>query len=662
MAQQMATLSSADAAQLSAGVEILGVDDAACHLVHNSLEAGSTHVQLQLDPSTASLVCLDNGVGISAFDARKYLCRFRCTSKPSGRGVGLASIAQVANVDITTRPKGCFTSYIAKFRDGKLAVFQACSPADGLTACGTRVRVEHLLHNLPARRKHMLSSPGLQKQNVRSRIAALAIAYTKPSIRAVASDSYEPLVDAQQSRDVVSTLADLQCAEIAHQMVPIEESTTEVTLDGYIAKYPFGSPAQTCQYTFMNRRTVNIQCVHDLLARWFTTLAQRDGKRSPASAPTNLYPAYVIFVHSSSEEKDVIERTCSFLLKKAIVHTAWKDSVSFVQTQRHQGGEQRHKRVQAFKRLKPCDERRQLSMQSQVPARSVPLQTNRKSKEMPIQNAINEHCKWRFGSQTSAYKRKRVEQMLPQIADLPPEIKKAEDLTMPQELSACYPQQCKALAQIDKKVLIASAANVLVAMDQHACDERVQLERMWKEYRASSSIKQKPLQAPQRLLLEPLEAEVLQQMEKSNARTLCLYWRTKSLAPHGRLVEISAIPVVFGTEFGTEVLVEHLADIYERGMQVAERSPKVIAKLLSQKACAEAIKFNDELSPARQEELCSQLGQCKLPNYCAHGRSTMAPLVDLNEMHAKHKRSVCAHYDHVPSLERALQQVSDVSP
>ena len=58
-------------------------------------------------------------------------------------------------------------------------------------------------------------------------------------------------------------------------------------------------------------------------------------------------------------------------------------------------------------------------------------------------------------------------------------------------------------------------------------------------------------------------------------------------------------------------------------------SSRIVFKALASYACHGAIRFGDRISMDRCRELVRDLGGCKLPFQCAHGRPSIAPLLKL---------------------------------
>nr|OQO26682.1 hypothetical protein B0A51_07682 [Rachicladosporium sp. CCFEE 5018] len=60
--------------------------------------------------------------------------------------------------------------------------------------------------------------------------------------------------------------------------------------------------------------------------------------------------------------------------------------------------------------------------------------------------------------------------------------------------------------------------------------------------------------------------------------------------------------------------------------------PKGLLEMLNSRACRSAIMFNDVLTMPECRELLDKLGRCAFPFMCAHGRVSVAPLVDTKDV------------------------------
>lgn len=64
-------------------------------------------------------------------------------------------------------------------------------------------------------------------------------------------------------------------------------------------------------------------------------------------------------------------------------------------------------------------------------------------------------------------------------------------------------------------------------------------------------------------------------------------------------------------------------------VELVSRCPRGIVELLNSRACRSAIMFNDPLSKVQCERLVRGLSECLFPFQCAHGRPSLVPVVNL---------------------------------
>ncbi|MHB1420554.1 MAG: DNA mismatch repair endonuclease MutL, partial [Bacillota bacterium] len=146
--------------QIAAGEVIERPASIVKELVENSLDAGSTRVEIAIEGGGGGLIRVrDNGHGILSDDL-PLAFESHATSKISTagdlsaigtlgfRGEALASIAAVAKVELTSRPTGQNEGTRVRVEGGNLISVETagCPP-------GTTVIVTELFYNTPARRK-----------------------------------------------------------------------------------------------------------------------------------------------------------------------------------------------------------------------------------------------------------------------------------------------------------------------------------------------------------------------------------------------------------------------------------------------------------------------------------------------------------------------------
>ena len=236
-----------------------------------------------------------------------------------------------------------------------------------------------------------------------------------------------------------------------------------------------------------------------------------------------------------------------------------------------------------------------------------------------------------------------------------------------------------------KFILMKSCDNTLLCVDQHAADERVQLEKLERRYRealrrqswghsgaddvsvANGGNVLHVLQVY--TLAEPLVLRVLPQEEErvgrfaaelsawkfavrvghpvdaaaapltGNARRslngaesllaaaqVSLPSNTDALPPREKMLIMSAVPMLFGLPLTARDMRLYLQELCDRGTSMRSFRPSFVTRILNSLACKLAIKFGASLGRAECKVLVRELAACALPFQCAHGRPSVVPL------------------------------------
>ncbi|KAM8914600.1 DNA mismatch repair protein Mlh3 isoform 3-T3 [Spinachia spinachia] len=237
---------------------------------------------------------------------------------------------------------------------------------------------------------------------------------------------------------------------------------------------------------------------------------------------------------------------------------------------------------------------------------------------------------------------------------------KVHNILFPYRFSKAMIHSMKVIHQVDKKFLAClidtrdgqsaaltkSEGNLLVLVDQHAAHERVRLENL-----LADSYEDDPEAPGERrmcssTILPPLEISVTGEEQRllrsceAHLRTLGLEVKFSAAAKPQALV--GKVPLCFMEKESnelrrgrpsviknivTEYLQEQIELLRSTG-RVRGTLPLTVLKVLASLACHGAIKFNDSLSRDECCSLVASLSSCQLPFQCAHGRPSIAPLVD----------------------------------
>lgn len=223
-------------------------------------------------------------------------------------------------------------------------------------------------------------------------------------------------------------------------------------------------------------------------------------------------------------------------------------------------------------------------------------------------------------------------------------------------------QNAEIIAQVDHKYILIKSfgetasngslpTSLLVAVDQHAADERIRVEALFAELCAVPLLDAPtgPTQSTDR----PLSFNVSSRDAILLRRYTCEFavWGINySVSTAGDSVTVHSLPAVAADRcvaepvLAIEMLRKHVYELDERGVPPSRapqeraegdwaaaltRAPKSLVDMVNSRACRSAIMFNDPLTLEECTVLVEKLAQTKFPFMCAHGRPSMVPLVDL---------------------------------
>ena len=283
--------------QIAAGEVVERPANALKEIVENSIDAGATAIEVELAGGGIRLIRVsDNGGGIHPDDIELALHR-HATSKIKTlndlehvasmgfRGEGLASIASVSRLTLTSRQDGSAHATQVKAEDGKLS-----SPTAAAHPVGTTIEAAELFFNTPARRK-FLKSENTEYAHCATMLERLALAH--PHIAFSLKRDGKPVFKfpAQNLHERIAAIVgeDFQAASLE-----IDSGNGALRLYGAIAKPTFAKGKTDKQYCFVNHRFVR-----DKVMLHAVKQAYRDVLHNA------LTPAFVLFLDLPPEAVDV---------------------------------------------------------------------------------------------------------------------------------------------------------------------------------------------------------------------------------------------------------------------------------------------------------------------------------------------------------------------
>jgi DNA mismatch repair protein MutL len=301
MADIIRLLSDTVANQIAAGEVIQRPASAVKEMLENAVDSGASRIQLiLLDAGKTLIQIIDDGCGMTDTDAR--LCFERhATSKirkiddlftlhtMGFRGEALASIASVAQVELKTRK--------AEFEVGSRLVIEGgshVSQDEAAVPAGTSISVKNLFYNVPARRNFLKSNP-VETRHIQEEFIRVAMA--NPHIHFSMHHNESQVFDLR-SGNFRQRIAGLFGAGYNERLVPVEEETSIVRIEGYIGKPEFSRKNRGEQYFFVNNRFIKDNYLHHAVSAAFDSLITKDSYPSywlklfvdPALIDVNIHP------------------------------------------------------------------------------------------------------------------------------------------------------------------------------------------------------------------------------------------------------------------------------------------------------------------------------------------------------------------------------------
>ena len=283
--------------QIAAGEVVQRPASVVKELLENSVDAGSTTIQLIIKNAGKMLVqVVDNGCGMSETDARMSFER-HATSKIQSlsdlyqihtlgfRGEALASIAAVAEVELKTKRSIDETGTCIVADNSEIIQQEACSSPDG-----TSISVKNLFYNVPAR-KNFLKSNTIEIRHINDEFIRVALA--NPGIHFTMFNENEEVYHLRPG-NLHQRIVGLFGRKYDEILVPIEEKTDIITIRGFIGKPDAARKVRGDQYFFANNRFIKNAYLNHAVSGAYEELLASDA-----------YPFYAIFMELDPGRIDI---------------------------------------------------------------------------------------------------------------------------------------------------------------------------------------------------------------------------------------------------------------------------------------------------------------------------------------------------------------------
>jgi DNA mismatch repair protein MutL len=307
---------------LRSGFVVFSVSQSVEELIANAIDAGATKIEVTLDLERHSFQVKDNGLGIAEADLAQLPARYH-TSKChtledlsniatlGWRGEALASLAEVANLQIISRPAQQPWPAVKRVLQGTHATVAKHSETRGV---GTTVTVRDLYHTMPVRRKMMDASSAKDAAQVRRMVELLCLAHPKLFLSLFDCKREQWLMRAKPCCDLRARFGQLFGRDVADSLLAITACIDGVAVSGLVSKIGCERASKDCQFILCNGRVVHglqlaarVNAHVKWAARHLSLAADESDRRGTKGSPIKpkkQFPAFIVEVSCAPNAVD----------------------------------------------------------------------------------------------------------------------------------------------------------------------------------------------------------------------------------------------------------------------------------------------------------------------------------------------------------------------
>ncbi|CDH60838.1 dna mismatch repair protein [Lichtheimia corymbifera JMRC:FSU:9682] len=641
--------------QLRATQHITTLQQCLEQLVYNALDAQATLIDINFDAEKYSICVQDNGNGIRS-DILPRLAQRHMTSKCHSlqdlqqvstfgfRGEALANLAELGILQIVSRYAN--QTAMAIWKDGKLIETATCLERQNP---GTTVTIRDLFFKFPARRRILT----LTDRAIKRFVITTALAFPHVGFSVVDRDT-----------KILST----------------KRCSSDMSLFRQVFGQPFAQNIRPyeCYYDIVNRIHIPQNEVYKIISDAFnesSIMKDQDGfqlkkGKTKSRNVVDKHPVFVIHVeHPLLSTYDIITYRDAVPEHKGI-HSELEKAIRLLTAN--------FLRSHGF--ITSTSYQRFLDKQTISSSSSFPNAAATHSRQvLPISwhDPINGNLYQIQSRGSQSY----VDRSHLRSKSLSPSTE-PNLLHIPQRLHKDCLKDAEVFGQVDSKFIVIKVERTLLMVDQHAADERVQLERMLWSLKDNIQVIQ--LEPPIPIDLTDKERHLAtkymdhlqrwgihlslqhqtqqQQQRRASVETILFaspHFATPDVSPHFRQNQgalVTRLPHVIAERclanhsllgdmireyiHWLEKNQQHVTDPESESFVFLRTCPPGMMQLMRSTACRGAIMFNDVLTHDQCCALIHALSQCRFPFQCVHGRPSMAPLATLSDTSPRRHRPI----------------------
>ena len=613
-------------------------------LVENAVDANANAITVEIKDGGMTLIRVtDNGIGIPKDQVKTAFLR-HATSKIRSvedllsvsslgfRGEALSSISAVEQVELVTKTAESFSGVSYKIYGGEEEAFDDIGAPDGTTFL-----VKNLFYNTPARRK-FLKSATTEAGYVEQMMVHIALSHPEISFKFIHNNKNK--IYTSGNGKVKDIIYHIYGRDVAGALIPVQAQSEDVKVTGFVAKPYVSRGNRNYESYFINGRYIKSSIIYKSIEEGYRTFTMKhrypfvclDFKINQELLDVNVHPTKMEIRFRNGREiyELVVDTVREALLQKDLVQDVLRETPK----KKEQPKTKEVKKPEPFEVNRRKEETQKMDQTMKDFAKMRQSQTNQQGHRAKPEGMKQDRLK----SESSQIAKK------PTYAGLNYNTQKKEfpqyktdelssnQMTLREDpvFSVQARPDRKILGQLFKTYWLIEYEDQLFIMDQHAAHEKVNYERLMKNFKEKEIYSQR-LEPPMVVTVSMMEAEALERYKDAFAG---LGFTIESFG--GNEYCIREVPAnLYG--IGERDLFMELLDAVSQ--ENGTMDTEVIASKIATMACKMSIKGNQRVSLMEVEHLLDELMKLENPYQCPHGRPTIIKMSKY-EIDKKFKRIV----------------------
>ncbi len=615
-------------------------------LVENAVDAKANAVTVEIKDGGMTLIRVtDNGIGIPKDQVKTAFLR-HATSKIRSvedllsvsslgfRGEALSSISAVAQVDLVTKTAESFSGVSYKIYGGEEEAFDDIGAPDGTTFL-----VKNLFYNTPARRK-FLKSATTEAGYVEQMMVHIALSHPEISFKFIHNNKNK--IYTSGNGKVKDIIYHIYGRDVAGALIPLEAQNEDVKVTGFVAKPYVSRGNRNYESYFINGRYIKSSIIYKAIEEGYRTFTMKhrypfvclDFKIDQELLDVNVHPTKMEIRFRNGREiyELVVDAVRAALLQKDLVQDVLRETPKKKELPKtkevkkpepfevNRRKEEVQKVDQQGQGVQQQVEKQRQGVQQQIEKPSHPVKKTLTASESSKNTKKPTYAGLNYNTQKKEFPQYKTDEL------------SSNQMTLREDpvFSVQARPDRKILGQLFKTYWLIEYEDQLFIMDQHAAHEKVNYERLMKNFKEKEIYSQR-LEPPMVVTVSMTEAEALTRYKDAFAG---LGFTIESFG--GNEYCIREVPAnLYG--IGERDLFMELLDAVSQ--ENGTLDTEVIASKIATMACKMSIKGNQRVSLMEVEHLLDELMKLENPYQCPHGRPTIIKMSKY-EIDKKFKRIV----------------------